>query len=891
VWLLGHIVPVRWRESLQGDLLEEYLRRTAAGLPAGRLWQAGAVVAIAGGLLVDAHRERLVDVTGVHSRGGMETMGGDFKHAMRGLMGNRGYAALAVATLALGIGANAAVFNVANWVLLRPLPGVRNPDQLVPIQLARAMNSGRQAMSQSDIDAIAAGAAALQGLAGLDSLDTANVAAGAGTASRFAAEAVTANYFDLLGVPIVAGRNFSVDEGRNAAGPPIAILSERSARRMFGNAAAAVGETVRVNGRPVQVVGVVMRGFHGLRLLGNVDIWMPGVLRHILLPAAYPKGPADITSSRGLYFTLAGRLKAGETRAVLDSQLQAVEQHLVRQDPPAAARFKERHFQTSNNLDVFDDVRASLGETFMILLGLAGILLTLACASVSNAILARTTSRTGEFATRLALGASRLALGRLVFLESLILCAGAGVMSAGIAWMVGVILEGSTVWPGMPPIDRAVPDWRVLIVMAGLSTLVAVITGLVPLWAVRRTDVAELLRGTARTQVPQRRRARWVLMLTETAASLLLLVGALLLVRSMVARLSVETGFDADRVLTYSVSPNPSQQQSDYAVHSELVRRTLEVRGVRTATLSFVPPFFTGMEGRLVFTTDHHPDDLAAGLNTVRTGFFDAIGLPFVSGRDFTESEVASSAPMAQAPVILVESLARRAFGRTDVAGESIVAGKGVRRQVVGVVRDTLQRRLADERSGDLAFQPYRPAYRTPWVTVVIGQTAPGAVSPGALRDAVAAVDPALPVFDVLTGRSGVERQFAREVLTSRLALMFAALAVAIAAVGLYGVVLRAVTERRRELAVRRALGATSADLVGVVTRDTVTPVVVGLAVGMLLSVWLSRFLVSELYGVSALDTVAYVAATLTVLVSLVAAAVPASYRVVRIDPAVVVRD
>jgi hypothetical protein len=297
------------------------------------------------------------------------------------------------------------------------------------------------------------------------------------------------------------------------------------------------------------------------------------------------------------------------------------------------------------------------------------------------------------------------------------------------------------------------------------------------------------------------------------------------------------------------------------------------------------------MEGRLIFTTDHHPDDLAAGVNTVRTGFFDTIGLPFVSGRDFTESEVATSGPMAQAPVILVESLARRAFGRADVAGESILIGKGARRQVVGVVRDTLQRRLTDEGSGHLAFQPYRSSYRTPWVTVVIGQTAPGAVPPAALRDAVAAVDPSLPIFDVLAGRSGAARQFASELLASCLALAFAVLAVVIAAVGLYGVVTRGVTERRRELGVRRALGATSGNLVGLVTRDALWPVATGLAIGTLVSAWLSQFIASELYGISSVDVVAYSGATLTILVSLLTSAVPACYRAVRIDPATAVRE
>lgn len=890
-WLIRRLVPLRWRESLHGDLCEERARRMAEGRSAGTTWQLGAVIAIAGGLVLDAVRDRLVRGGASRQRGSLEIVSADLRQAVRGLVASRGHALLAIATLALGIGANAAVFSVANWVLFRPLPGVRHADELVPIQFVRTSNRTREPISHADIDTIIAGAPAIDVLAGFDSLDVANVAAGTGTASRLAAEAVTANYFDLLGVPIVAGRRFSVEEGRNPAGPPVALLSERAARRMFQRADAAVGQRIHVNGRLVEVVGVVTRGFHGVRLLGNADIWMPGVLRHVLLPAAYRNGPADATPTRGVYFTLAARLTPGQTRAALDTQLQAVEQHLIDQGVSAATRFKERHFRTTSNLDVLDDVRASLRETFLILLGLAATLLALACASVSNSVLARATMRTGEMATRLALGASRLAVGRLLFLENLVLCVTAGLIAVGIAWLAGLLLEDTIIWPGLPPLDRAVPDWRVVIVGVSLSTLLAGIIGLVPLWAVRRTDLADLLRGAGRTQAPARRRGRSMLMAAEVAASLVLLVGALLFVRSMIARLGIDTGFDADDVLTFSVSPNPSDTRPGHVLHAELVRQTEAIPGVRAATVSFVPPFYTGMEGRLIFTTDHHPDELSAGLNTVRRGFFEAIGLPFVSGRDFTDAEINSSEPMAGSPIILVESLARRAFGRSDLAGEHVILNSKVRREVVGVVRDTLQRRLADRGAGDLAFQPYRPSYRTPWVTVVVGQTRPGAVRPAALQEAVAAVDPALPIFDVLTGRSGVARQFGREALTSRLALAFAALAVVVAAVGLYGVVTRGVAERRRELGIRRALGASSGSLAGLVTRDVLWPVAAGLGAGALCSAWLSRFVASELYGVSAFDVVAYGGGAVTILAALLMSAVPACYRAARIDPVAALRD
>jgi hypothetical protein len=387
-------------------------------------------------------------------------------------------------------------------------------------------------------------------------------------------------------------------------------------------------------------------------------------------------------------------------------------------------------------------------------------------------------------------------------------------------------------------------------------------------------------------------------MAAQVAIAVVLVTGATLLVRSMMTTLAIDSGFSAASVRTFSIDPHASSGALAHALHQRLVERVAQVPGVRRASLAFLPPFFSGTEAQLQFHTDRQPQDMRALLNSVRTGFFDVIDQPIVAGRDFTEAELDSPEPVKQSPVILTETVARRMFGTTDVVGRTIVCrasagGKiiSIRRPIVGVVRDARQRLLTDDESADVVFQPYRADYGPPFVTVLAAVETPDLDVWPALRQAVAEVDPALVMFDARTATDGIRAEFGTRLLAMRIAAIFAGVAVLVAAAGLAAVLARRLLERRRELSIRAALGATPARIVGLVTREAAIVLALGLTFGTTANLWLTRFLERSLFGVSRFDSLSFWGAAALVTGILVVASVPACRRAFRMDPVTALRE
>lgn len=892
LWLLAYAVPGRWRESIHGDLLEERERRHSLRLRVDALWQCGTVVAIGGRLLAESLFHRASLSPRRRCRTTLDQVWADIRSAVRSLAANPGYTALAVFTLALGIGANAAIFNVANWLLFRPTPGIERPDELVGIHLHQPSEGWRNSMSLAAIERLRTGAQALGGLAGTSSrLTAADVVVAGRQARRIDVDVVTDNFFDVLQVRPLIGRAFTIDEGRDPAMPPVAVISERFCRVEFGAADHAIGREIIVNGKPVRIVGVAPRGFRGIGLIGNIDLWLPGAQHHVAIPASYREPATEATAvNRPMFMTLLGRFAPGGNRDVLQSQLDAVHATLLAENP-ASRLYSQYQFGILPGLDTTSSERKEMHETLVMLLALSAALLALACANVGNSVMARSTSRAGEIATRLALGGSRLAVGRMLFIESLLLSFLASAGALALAWMVAHFIEGTVLVPGFAPLDLPAPDWRVAAWALALATVTAVGTGLSPMWSVRRADLTEALRQTARSHSPARQRLRTGLMAVQVAASVVLLVGAGLLVRSIVAKLSVDTGFDASRVLTFSVNPLLSADRPQPAFHQALVDRVRQVPGVRAASLAFLPPFHSGVEARLSFHTGDRPEPVMAARNAVRLGFFDAIGLAFVEGRDFAEAELDSPESIAQSPLILTESLARRVFGDSSAVGRTVTTAAGIQRTVVGVVRESRHRKLLSDDTGDIVFEPFRGDFRTPWVTVVIGTEAPDAVVWPGVRRAMAEIAPTLAMFNVMSVEEGIRAELGQDLLVAQIAPAFAGLAIVIAVVGFYGIVTRGVIERRRELGIRIALGAMRVDLMKIVTREVSAALMIGLAAGIVLSLWLSRFIESRLYGISRLDVASFAAAVLAIAIAVLLASIPAWRRATRLSPSAALRD
>jgi predicted permease len=769
---------------------------------------------------------------------------------------------------------------MANWLILRPIPGVRDESTLVTIRIATASNGTRSPMYAVDIDRLAASMPALTGLAGY--ADIGNfLSATAGlrneVPARVETELVTASYFPVLGVPLELGRSFTDEEGRSPGAAPVAIVSDVFFRTTLHGDAHLIGQPFVVNGRNVTLIGVATTGFRGTRRASPIDLWLPAAQHAIATP-----------SRATTFFALAGRRRADAPFSVVQDQLHAAEIAIA---PPGDQRLTGRRLVATRGLEPVDFEQRALRGTFALLMAFSGLLFLLACANVSNANLARAAAHRGEIATRLALGASRLGVARMLFVDSLVPAVLSGMAALLVARLASVALDGTSIMIDAAPLQHVELDWRVLSVGVALAMLAAVATGMWPMLAGARTGVASVMRDAGGAQTSGRQRLARVLMAAQITLSFVLVAGAVLLARSMYARLSVNPGFDDSRVLTFSVDPLALTGRDAAPIYRSLVDRLRDVPGARAATRAFLPPFYSGVESRLSIRTATDARNLVVGLNYVEPGFFDAIGLPIVAGRDFTTAERNGTGPAKATPLVIGEWLAHRLFGDRPAVGEFLTQYDGTKRLILGVVRDARHRRLLDDNSAEMAFQPFQDNMTTPLVTFVVGFSQPADTMWPSVRHAIARVDPALPIFNAKTAREGIRAEFAEDFLIMRLTLVFGALALLVAASGVYSVLARRVGERQRELGIRAALGAGPRTLSSLVIVETSVILVAGVALGAGACGWLTRYIQSRLYGVSRFDITTFVLAAAIVVATLLVASLPASRRAARTDPARVLKS
>ena len=885
-WLIDRMVPPEWRDSVAGDLTEEGARRRAAGQRAGSIWTIAAAARIGVGLAYE--RRHVPGQVESRRRFTMDGIAADFRHAFRGLRAHRAHTAMAVLTLAIGIGANAAVFNLANWLIFRPLPGVRAQDRLIAAGFGSA-DGVRSGVSFVDFRALRDGAPALRAFAGYQSFAL-HVAPKGGSPRRIAGEVVTGSYFDVLEGAVAFGRGFTAAEGTNPDAAPVAVISHRIWTRELAAAPDAVGRTILVNSHPFAVIGVTTRGFHGASRTGATDIWVP-IAQHRRAIPQYPRTMLTNRQSRVL-FGLIGRLRDGATPEVASAQLDAARAGISAANPEDSRMAKWR-FDVQPGVEARPWIRERLTRAIVLLLGTVGLLLVLTCANVGNLMLARAASRTGEIATRLALGASRLRVARLLCAESLVLSAMAAALAIAFAWWTAAAFEGTVIMQGLPPLDRAQVDGRVLAYAAGVSIVVSCLAGVLPAFSLWRVNVSSSLRDAGRSQTAGRRRLRHALITAQVAVSALLLLGAALLTRSMMTRLAIDPGFEPSSVLTFSVEPGlqgygPRQEP----FYRDLLEQVRTVPGVRGAGLVWLQPFSQGAADTS-FRLEEAPADqrVSAEHNAVSPGFFGALGLPIVAGRDFTDAEFQRSDESGGGVVVVTESLARRVFGPAPAVGRRIVMTfpEGRVRTIVGVVRDTRQRRVTTV-STEMLFEPFGQSFPSGWASVLVGLTGDDAPVASEIRRRVAAIDPTLPIYDVERLDRAFRKQFADEFLIVRLTAVFSILAMVLAAVGLHGVLARTVADRTREFGIRAALGATPGGLAGLVSREAGRVLLAGLAIGLTAGWWLVGFIEARLFGIAPLDGVSILTAVTLVSVVTLVSSVPAARRAARLDAAALLR-
>ena len=793
----------------------------------------------------------------------------DVRYALRTLLRQPAFTSVAVITLALGIGANTAIFSLVNAVLLRALP-FKDPEQLVSI--------GKQAGSGG-----LPGLAAYEYLAWKDrnttfddlaaySSDNFNLI-GQGDPERISCASVTASLFTTLGVQPVRGRTFSAEEDQPGQNQ-VAIVSEGFWQRRFGPDATLEGATIQLDNTRYTVVGVMPANF---RFPGEFEIWLPLALDRI------KETQSDFLS----LVEVSGRLKPG----VMLQQAQS-EFNLISQQASTELKSPVR----PSSLEIFplhQQLVAGVRLTLFVLWGAVGLVMLLACANVANLMLSRTVSRQREMAIRAAVGARRWQLIRQLLGESLILGIVGGALGLllavwGVSAIASIVPEGFA--SSVHNLNAIGVDWRVFGFTLALSVLMALVFGIFPALSGSRPNLLKVLRESSARNLMSfgLRSMRGWLVVTELALALILLLGAGLLVRSFRQLTAIDLGFNRENVLMARLSLPRSVYRKDEqteAFYGQLLERVKAIPGVESAgTINHTPLngfgiiVFTGIEGQPPPDRDK---DLPIGVGSVSPDYFRTLQIPLISGRVYDERDRADSPKVA----VVNQAFAKRYFPAGDVLGKRIGFGceDGLCTTIVGVVGNVKQESI----TADVSPEIFVPFSQMPMNGITLFVRTKGNPSDfaGAVRSEVFGIDKNQPVYDVKT----LDQRVVQTIAASRSLMLlfsgFAGLALVLASVGVYGIVSYSVTHRTKEIGIRMALGARSVDVLRMVLTNGMTLVLAGVAIGVAGALALTRFLTSMLFGVTATDTTTFVAVSLTlVAVALVACLVPAR-RATKVNP------
>jgi predicted permease len=787
---------------------------------------------------------------------------------------------VAALTLALGIGANTAIFSVIDAALLRSLP-YRAPDRLVHLwETKRSRDFEQREASYPDfLDWRAQGAEVFEGLAGYTG--RAVTLTDAGEATRARGAAVTANFFDLLGVSAVAGRTFVAGEDGLEA-KRVVVISHGLWQRRFGGETGTVNREVMLDGRPYTVVGVLPPEFN-FALLGDTDVWTP------LAPTA------DVAARRYQHWVkVIGRLNEGTSLEAARAHLATVAARIEQDDPGAHAGVGLRA------VELQDEFVGPVRPVLFVLLGAVGFVVVIACTNVANLLLARSAARGKEVAIRAALGASRWRVMRQLLTESVLLSVAGG--AAGLVFALwGVDLLVSLIPAGqlaqMPYLRSLSLNREVLLFVMGLSLLTGVLFGLTPALSASRTDLQGALKEGGRNTVARgSRRLRDLLVVAEVALALVLLVGAGLLMKSLVMMLQVDPGFDPRGLLTMRVALPPARYNEDGKAarfYEEMLRRVASVPGVRGAALtSNLPLAGEGGTGtpQVVGRSTPASELTEAHMRTVSANYFEVLGVPTVRGRSFAERDGAQAPPV----ILVNKTYAERVFPNEDPLGRRVTfkfTGE-MQFEIVGVVGDEKVLSLDARQTPVVYFHmPQDSSFDSAALVVRTDAADPLALT-SAVRGEVRALDAEVPVFAVQTLEqmvAGSRAAFMRR-YPAYLTGVFACVALLLALVGIYGVVSYAVAQRTHELAIRVALGARTRDVLRLVLGHGLLLALGGIVLGALGALALTRLISGLLFGVSAADPTVYgLVALLLAAVALLACLVPAR-RATKVDPMVALR-
>jgi predicted permease len=829
----------------------------------------------------------------------------DLRHAIRVLRGSPGFTAVAIASLALGIGANAAIFSLLNNVLFATLP-VRDPQALVlftdPDSTGVGIGSqrGERALMtyQEFLDLQRGSTALASAMAASSSLHRVQARLGAAEPEEIALSLVSTSYFETLGVSPSIGRAFGGAHEPAEGSVPFAVISHELWQRRFGGRADVIGKAITLGDAAFQVIGVAPSSFFGQTVGQQPDAWLPLANLPAILPGRPWLHDVPGTVEKVMWLHVFGRLRPGATADVAAAEANVTfQQGLSRYygtlpDQAARQRFLDQRLRV-RPAAAGASTLSDFANPLLVLLGGAGLVLLIACANLGNLLLARTTARAREVAVRLALGAGRGRLVRQLLTESLCLAVAGGICGLVLAVGLRAVLLRLLVDPIALP---APVDWRVALFVFALTLLVGLMLGLLPAFRITAAPMATGLRDQGRGIAGS---AAWLrigrlVVVGQLALSLPLLVGAGLLARTLVNLQRADLGYPRDGLLTVGIDAHAAGYEPARQAHAfeALLDRIRAVPGVRAASFSNNGLFGGSDSGDEVIVegyTRKGDGDRGSSYDAVGPGYFSTLGIAVMAGREITGQDRVGGAQVC----VINETFARRFFAGRHPIGLHVTqryADQSRTYQVVGVVRDSRQNRLRGPIEHRFYTPATQPASNISEISYIIRPRGDAAAVLAEVRRVIQAAEPRMTVTRAVALDEAVGRRLSQDRMMAQLSIAFGVVAALLAALGLYGVLSYGVARRTQELGVRKALGARHATLMTMILRETGWLLAGGLIAGGALSAGAVQLIASRLYGLSPADPATFALALVVLsVVAMVATWLPA-YRASRVDPLVALR-
>ena len=821
-----------------------------------------------------------------------ENLRADVRYTLKWLGRSPGFTAVAIASLAIGIGFNTALFSIIDALLLRPLP-IERPDRIVDVYTKGSDGDTYATSSYPDFLDFRAQNQVFTGMLGYS---PAIAAVKTSDQSRMTlGEVVTGNYFELLGVRAAIGRTLQPQDDV-AGAPRVVVLSHRAWMKEYGGTADAIGRTIRLRGQIYTIVGVAPREFIGMVPMLQPEIWIPMAWVEEVEPAGIQDGVPSPTGNTRLerrgqrWMFLKGRLKDGETAASAEANLQVIMRQLAAAHPQTN---EKRPIAVAANVRVHPQADQALRPVAAALMMGVGLVLLVACANVANMLLARASGRQREIGIRLAIGAGRGRLIRQLLTESVVLSLLGAVAGVGLA--AGLLKIVSTLPVPVPvPLSLALHlDARVLLFATTVATLAGLVAGIAPALRATRPNLASEMKGDTPSVSSAGRRwgLRDALVAAQTAITLVLLVAAGLLTRSILEARRVDVGFHPAGVAALGVELGlvGYDEARSKQLYDRAAERIAALPGVQSVGRSLRQPLAINYSRNSIFFPDRMKpgdDPISIAATSVDDKYFSTLGIPLLRGRNFTPADV----PTAPRTVIVTEAFARTYWPGEDAIGKRFRArnAEGTEFQIVGVVGDYKVESIGEKPTPYIHYSMHQRPFTG---EVLLARSSGDATALlAAMRREVLALEPQAVIIEGQTMTAQVEATLTPARLAAQTATIVGIVATLLAAIGLYGVIAYAVARRTREIGIRMALGAAPGGVIGLVMRQGLTVAFAGLGMGVLLAWFAARAIASGLYGVSALDPVAWAGAMTVSIASAAAANFIPARRASKVDPSIALR-